>query len=445
MLSEAVAVAIEALSWIELEDLSERSALMRVARQLRTEDPNALRMAQRLVVETTRRQNTLDRLVAQALSPESADDFTIGVKSFLRLFAYWTKFRGGGKKSAIALANAARQTLGWKDLHPVEEAIGRILSARVSEVLTGLDERRRIAFQFSHPDWFVRSCYRVLGRTGALALFRRNLLQAPTYIRLNTLVDDETRIHRRLTGKGMELERDRILPYVYRVIRSPTPLVQSDSYRAGLFAIQDRASAAVLPSLDPKPRQTVLDVCAAPGVKTSHLAQLMGNTGVVCSIDRSKRRMDLWKREMNRMRVDVAMPVLADAARPLPFDIEADLILLDPPCSNTGVFMRTPSAKWRSSPRLIAALSDLQLRMLESCSRYLRPAGTLAYCTCSIMVEENELVVERFLRLRPEFRLVPTGLKVGVGGLRGLDLCRRLYPHMHDCNGYFIAKMEREL
>jgi 16S rRNA (cytosine967-C5)-methyltransferase len=153
--------------------------------------------------------------------------------------------------------------------------------------------------------------------------------------------------------------------------------------------------------------------------------------------------MELWKGEVARMGVDIAEPVVADACHALPFSFEADLVVLDPPCTGTGTFRRVPSAKWRLTPRSIDRMAEIQWQMLINCAKNVKRGGTLTYSTCSIAVEENEMHIERFLKWNAEFSLIETEPKIGLLGLRTLEKCQRLYPHIHQCNGFFIAKMLR--
>jgi 16S rRNA (cytosine967-C5)-methyltransferase len=188
----------------------------------------------------------------------------------------------------------------------------------------------------------------------------------------------------------------------------------------------------------------VLDVCAAPGAKTTYLAQLMQNQGVIYSIDYSVRRMQVWKREVFRMGVKNVEAVIADVCKPLPFILKADVVVLDPPCTSTGVFAKQPSAKWRLTPRSIEKMIDIQWGMINNCAEKVKTGGFLTYSTCSITVEENEMIIERFLKWHSEFSLMEIKPKIGVPGLRGLEKCRRLYPHIHESNGFFIAKLLKQ-
>jgi 16S rRNA (cytosine967-C5)-methyltransferase len=205
--------------------------------------------------------------------------------------------------------------------------------------------------------------------------------------------------------------------------------------------VQDKASCFAAEAADPKLGMMVLDVCAAPGAKTTYLAQLMQNKGLVCSVDYSRRRMRVWWTEVGRMWVEIAEPIIADARCSLPFNGEADLVILDPPCTSTGVFAKLPAAKWRLTQKSIEKMTEIQWQMINNCAEKVKPGGVLAYSTCSVTVEENEMIIERFLKQHPEFQLAEIQPKMGLPGLRGLEKCQRLYPHIHRSNGFFIAKL----
>ena len=145
---------------------------------------------------------------------------------------------------------------------------------------------------------------------------------------------------------------------------------------------------------------------------------------------------------MRRTHVSIAEGVRADAST-LPIERKVDVVLVDPPCSNTGVLARNPSIKWRITPARVKEYAAKQYSILRAGADHVDAAGTLVYCTCSILPEENELVIENFLRRNQDFKIVAQTPFLGSPGLRGLEQCQRFYPHLHDCNGHFIAKMRK--
>jgi 16S rRNA (cytosine967-C5)-methyltransferase len=372
----------------------------------------------------------------------------LGVQAFLRLYVYKTRVANNwGKtdfKEAENIASLARAILGWKTLQKTEPVLGVLLAQEPSVVFEEASDERRIALKTFHPTWFVKSSIKLFGRRDAIAMLEADAQQAPVYVRLNTLKVKEDEISRRLAEGGVRLEKVEGLRHAYRVVSTKQPLTSMAAFKEGLFYIQDKASCFAAEAANPEPDMIVLDICASPGAKTTYLAQLMQNKGTIYSIDYSKRRMSVWKGEVARMDVEIAEPAIADARRPLPLTLEADVVILDPPCTSTGTFRKLPSAKWRIRPRSIDKMTTIQWRMLDNCAENVKPKGTLVYSTCSITVEENEMIIERFLKQRSEFALVEMTPRIGLPGLRGLDKCQRLYPHIHDCNGFFIAKMQKK-
>jgi 16S rRNA (cytosine967-C5)-methyltransferase len=448
VLKDAWTVAIETLSWIELQKLSERLALARTVKQLGIRNSNAVRYAYGLVVETVRRKNLIDKFVNSVLEPKEISEFNMGVQAFLRLYVYqtriakrWAEF---DLKEAERIAKLGRAILGWKSLREVEPVLGFLLTRQLDPILKAAGDEERIGLQTFHPTWFVQYCFDLLGRSEAIAFLEANVNPPPACIRVNTLKASEEAILEKLVAEGVQLEKIEPLKHAYKVSGAKQPLTSTASFQEGLFYIQDKASCFAAEAADPKPEMTVLDVCAAPGAKTTYLAQLMRNRGRICSVDYSVRRMQAWRREVSRMGVKIAEPVIADACVSLPFAVEADLVVLDPPCTSTGVFGKQPSAKWRLTPKSIDKMADIQWRMISNCAEKVKAGGVLTYSTCSITVEENEMIIERFLKRHPEFTLEAITPKLGVPGLRGLDKCQRLYPHIHESNGFFIAKLRKQ-
>ena len=446
MMIDAVRLAVEALALVEGRRKSERLALMEAMEKLGIRDQEAIGLAHRLVVETLRRLNLVDELIKLALN-ENGDvgpgELKPRTMAFLRLFAYRAVIEEADMGELINFVRAGREALGRGALRPIERALGRCTTLSIKDALSGKHGDERLALELGVPVWLIGQLSRSLGRQMALAVLRACMTRQPTYVRLNTLKGPEEEILRELESEGVELEPVEGLRHIYEVVASEKPLVLTDAHRRGLFYIQDKASCLAVELSGPEPGQAVLDVCAAPGAKTSHMAQLMGNRGLIVSVDFSERRMRAWAALMDKLGVRIAVPILADARFPLPLRLRADLVLLDPPCTSTGAFARAPSAKWRLSPRSARNMARVQARLLEASAQHVRPGGALIYATCSLLVEENELVVERFLRVHPEFELEPLDWPGGCPGLRGLDGCLRLYPHLHACDGYFIAKLRR--
>lgn len=447
MLKQAWMLAIETLSWMEMQRLSEPMALARTVAQLGIKDYDAVRFSRKLVSETVRRRNFIDTFIDRAITPTSIEQFNFGVQAFLRLYLYQTRiakeWANPDVDEAKRIVRLARSILGWKSLQQVEPFLGRILTQPPAVIFENVNDEKRIALQTFHQEWFVDYCFKLLGRAEAVKMLEANVGPLPTYVRLNTLRGGEDEVLSELLQDHITLEKDSQLKFTYRITGSKQPLTKTSSYRQGFFYIQDKASCFAAEAANPQPGMTVIDVCAAPGAKTTYLAQLMRNRGAMYSLDYSIRRMKVWKNEIERMGVEIAQPMIVDARKTLPFDDEVDLVVLDPPCTSTGTFRKLPSAKWRITPRSIERMTGIQWRLLNACVDHVKTGGKLVYATCSITLEENEMLIEKFLKWNPDFSLFEISPEIGLPGFRGLTECRRLYPHIHECNGFFIAKLVR--
>ncbi len=437
-MGNSLAIAIEALSWMAYAGLGERTALFKAAEQLKVERADELRQAHRLIMETTRFQNRLDYFVSQVIPAADADEVPHGTRSFLRIIAHLTYVERASRRELIRSVSIARQVLGWQELQPYEKQIAEIVAGTLTPKQFSLPEIERLSLETCHPSWYVERLVTEFGRGFALQVLRRDLQPVDTYVRLNSL---KTTGERQDGEIGKQLGGSQVgrLTDVYHLGGKGRP---SQLIESGKMIIQDLASIVAGCVSAPSPGNSVLDLCSAPGNKTTHLAAQMHNEGAIFSIDISARRLSYWGKEMNRCGCEIATPIRADARR-IPLKIEADVVLVDPPCSNTGVFARNPGGKWKLTAARVNEFAQQQHSILEAASEHVSAKGTLVYCTCSILPEEDEYVIEGFLRKHPEFRLVQQSPFLGSHGRRGLDQCQRFFPHIHECNGYFIAKLER--
>jgi 16S rRNA (cytosine967-C5)-methyltransferase len=433
---------------MELRRLNERSALVRTTKQLNMNDPQAMRYAYGMVVETTRRKNLIDKLINDVVAPKKISELNQGLQAFLRLYVYQTRIvKNWGKynlKDAENIASLGRSILSWEAMREIEPYLGFILSRQITPIINSSTVAEKIGLQTYNTTWFVEYCFKLFGKEEASAFLQGNLNPPPTYIRISTLAGSEEDILQKLNAEGIKLEKVEPLKFTYKLVETKETLNNSPSLKAGLFYVQDKASCFATHVANPQTGNTVFDICAAPGAKTTFLAQLMQNHGSITSVDFSAKRMKTWEKETKRMGAKIVTAVVADARVSIPLIGEADLLVLDPPCTSSGVFGKQPSAKWRLSPRSIHNMSKIQLEMINNCADKVKSGGFLTYSTCTITIEENEGIIEAFLTAHPDFKLVEIEPKIGLPGLNGLTQCQRLYPHIHNCNGFFIAKLQKQ-
>jgi len=242
-----------------------------------------------------------------------------------------------------------------------------------------------------------------------------------------------------------------------QVFESSVPIGATPEYLAGHYMLQAASSFLPVIALSPQPDERVLDMASAPGGKTTHMAALMANTGVIFANDANKARTKSLTANIHRLGCKNVVVCSYDG-REFPKVMGGfDRVLLDAPCSGTGVISKDASVKTNKSERDFALLSHLQKQLIlcaiDSVTPDSKTGGYLVYSTCSVTVDENEAVVDYALRKRPNVKLVDTGLEFGRPGFtsfRGknfnekVSLTRRFYPHVHNMDGFFVAKFKVE-
>jgi 16S rRNA (cytosine967-C5)-methyltransferase len=258
----------------------------------------------------------------------------------------------------------------------------------------------------SHPLWLVQRWVRERGVEETLQICMFNNQISPLTLRTNTL-----KINRENLLEKLKEEELSPIPTVYSeegiVLQHPPPTSELPFLRKGLAIIQDEASQLVTSILDPKPGEQILDACAAPGGKTTHMAQRMENQGGIYALDLSNAKLDLIEGLCERLGIRIIKTVKGDASKilPVPQGMKFDRILADVPCSGFGTLRRNPDLKWRRGEVDIQRMGELQFSILRNLSMYVEEGGLLIYSTCTVFREENEDVVEKFLEAHPEFQL----------------------------------------
>lgn len=274
---------------------------------------------------------------------------------------------------------------------------------------------------YSHPEWLWKRWLARLGHEQAAALCEWNNQPPPIYIRINTL---------RASAKPTDVEADPTNhPLCWRVTNA-AGLFQTESFTKGEFYVQDPSTLLAVDLLDPQPGESVLDMCAAPGGKTTYIAQQMQNRGRIIAADSTNSRLALVGENCRRLGVDIAATLACEGThldRCLRGE-EFDRVLVDAPCSNTGVLRRRADLRWRIEEREIARLAVLQGKLLASAAKFTKSRGVLVYSTCSLEPEENESVVEAFLAAHPGFTMETT---------------RSLFPPRDDMDGAFVARLRK--
>ncbi len=307
------------------------------------------------------------------------------------------------------------------------------------------DPALSISVTQSHPLWLVQRWLMEKGVKETLRICAFNNQISSLILRTNIL-----RINRKDLIEKLREESLKPHPAAYSeegiLLEDPPPTSELPFLKEGLYVIQDEASQLVTYVLDPMPEERILDACAAPGGKTTHMAQKMENRGEIYALDLSRRKLHLVEELCQRLGVKIARVLEADAAAslPLPRGLLFDRVLADVPCSGFGTLRKNPDLKWKRGEEDVRRLSEVQLAILNNLSAFLKKGGVLVYSTCTVFHEENEDVVETFLGGHPEFRLdqiEKTGDKWRPFIHNGYF---KTFPPKDAMDGFFVARLKKE-
>ena len=267
----------------------------------------------------------------------------------------------------------------------------------------------------------------------------------PFTIRVNRLKLERDALQKLLQAEGVTAVPCRYAPDGLTVTSSVS-LPHLHCFAEGLFSVQDEASQLTTLLLAPRPGDTILDLCAAPGGKATYLAELTGDRCTLVACDRNPRKLALVREGTERLGIESITPTLLDATKPLERLQSGlfDRILVDAPCSGLGVIHRNPEGKWWKMPTDPARLAGTQLALLGNAATRLKPGGILVYSTCSTSLEENEQVVENFLNDHPAFVIEPVSrILPQAAAMETASGFFRSWPHRHGMDGFFAARLSK--
>lgn len=447
MIAPARVAAYDALRMVGSgrDDLPQ--ALARVRTTLPDERDRAL--AGEVATGTLRWQAAFDRIISAftgrpltKLDPEVVDILRLTIFQLLYLDRVPASAavndavslaKRAGKRSAAPLVNAILRRVSRERQHlPLPERPGADPSAN--------EIRDYLSITLSHPAWLID---RWVERHGADATERWaefNNSPAPLTLRANRLKGTPETLAAALSEHGVLLEPGRFAPDAL-IVQDGNPLL-TPLAGDGTFFVQDEASQLVALFAAAQPGESVLDACASPGGKTTAMAAAMEDRGLIVATDLRGRRVELLARTVAMSGARSIRVVRADAEQPLPLAPVFDAVLLDAPCSGLGIVRRDPDVKWRRERGDLPAFAETQLRLLHRSADVVRVGGRLVYSTCSSEPDENDDVVDEFLRLRPDFRAGEApALPAAMAGLVGADGRLRTLPYRHGLEAFFAATL----
>ncbi len=305
---------------------------------------------------------------------------------------------------------------------------------------------QRLGVQYSFPDWMLRRFIDQFGAKEAEELCVAFNEQAPITLRVNTLKTTVEGCQEALHKKGVETTRTKLSPVGLNVSKRFN-VFSLEIFREGFFEVQDEGSQLLPFLIDPKPTAKVLDACAGAGGKTLELSAIMKNRGEIFAADVNEVRLkELHKRAKRAGVSNVRIkPVESIADLASEFTDCFDVVLIDAPCSGLGTIRRNPGMKWAVTEETVQELSEKQSQILQSSATLVKPGGRLVYATCTILREENEDVVERFVSKHPEFTFVNPVINAEKLNLSSAVSGHviELLPHRHGTDGFFCAMLQK--
>ncbi|MHA1448027.1 MAG: methyltransferase domain-containing protein [Candidatus Hodarchaeales archaeon] len=404
-----------------------------------------------LAIETTRRQNTVDRIINQALREKiistrigSIADSVKLISSFERAIYRISTYRMFFEKHTAALVtNTAVNCLKAKSLKNIREAnqlLRVIEKIDLDKMINGMtDIAEKIGLSTFHSTWFVRQMMNELGEKRAIAFLEGNNDNPTIYFRINQLKDVEE-IKKSLATDGVNYHADKDLDDVYVLDSTSKPLPRLKSFKEGDFYIQAKSSALVPHVLKPGEEEKILDACAAPGGKTFHMAELTGNKARIVATDISENRLSAMEENIRKYRIKNIKCLVHDFRKPFLERGLFDKILVDSPCTGSGTFQSRPEGKWRLNKRLLKYYTSIQKKILENCCGLLKNGGKLLYSTCSVFMNENEDIIRWFIEKHDGYSPVKQDPFIGCDTE---FFGQRLFPDIHKTEGFSLFLLEK--
>lgn len=321
-----------------------------------------------------------------------------------------------GNKGSISFTNGILRSISKKDK----------VQVKIKDSIDNLSTF------YSHPRFYTEYFYKNYGEDFTKKLLKANNEKAPFTIRVNSLKTNKEDLINKLSERGYELLETSFENALN--IDNPNGIIDTDLFKEGYFYVQDLGSILVSSFLNPRKDSKVLDLCAAPGGKTTHLSEIMENTGEIVACDKSKGKVKIIKENAKRLGCKNISPIINDARVLNEEFIEAfDYVLVDAPCSGTGLYRKKPDIKWNKNIEDIKELSKIQLEILEKAKEYLKVNGFLLYSTCSLSKLENEDVIKAFLNNNENFKIIK---------LRDKEILK-LFPSVDGSDGFSMCLLEK--
>lgn len=399
------------------------------------------RFVSELVNGTTKMRRKLDYVLSFFLEKE-INKLTPWIRNILRLGVYQIDFMDRVPDSA-AVHEAVNLTkkFGHRGTVALVNAVLRNYLRDKSRVRFPSWEENKaenIALFYSFPSWMVENWLNMFGEEEAIRLCQAFNERPKVCCRMNSAKADHQSLEEKFTEKKIKFKAGRFLEIFY-YLESKVDLNRFLPLKEGLVYLQDESAGFPVILLDPQPGETILDLCSAPGGKTTFIAGLLKGKGKILAVDKSWDKIELLKENCRRLGINWVNCICGDACN---FQCKpVDRVLVDAPCSGLGVLRRNSDSRWRKQKEDFLRLQKFQLQILFNAANLVKKGGVLVYSTCTITPEENDQVIESFLRKRRDFKLLDASRYVDSQLVDESGFVRT-FPHIHKMDGSFAARLE---
>ncbi|NES89836.1 16S rRNA (cytosine(967)-C(5))-methyltransferase [Okeania sp. SIO2B9] len=400
------------------------------------------RLVTELVYGCVRRQRSLDAIIdrlAKKKSHQQHPDLRIILHIGLYQLSYLTQI------PESAAVNTTVELAKENKLAKLTGFINGLLREYIRRELTidlPKNPVQKLGTLYSFPDWIVKYWIETLGlrETEELCSWFN---QSPSLdLRINPLKISITEVETAMKNTGICVNWIPQFPQLLRLTGAVGSIQKLPGYEEGLWSVQDSSAQLVSYLLNPQPGEIIIDACAAPGGKTTHIAELIGDNGKIFAIDKTASRLKMLEQNSERLQLKSISIYIGDSRSFPEFINQADRVLLDAPCSGLGTLHRRADARWRQTPENIQKLSKLQSELLENTAKWVKPAGVLVYATCTIHPLENEEVIEKFLTNNSEWEIEAPTIDFIVSPT--VEGWVKVWPNREHMDGFFMVKLRRK-
>jgi 16S rRNA (cytosine967-C5)-methyltransferase len=448
------------LAFLALRDIQKRGAYTDIAldRVLRTAKLNSAdrSLVTELVYGSVRRMRSLDALIDQ-FGKKKAQQQPPDLRTILHIGLYQLRYQSRIPASAAVntTVELAKEN-GFKGLAGVVNGLLRqyerlaTASANVepnppkSHDPLQLPEEpvARLGILHSFPDWIIKLWIEQLGIEEAESLCQW-LNQTPTIdLRVNPLRVSIEEVEAAMQSAGVDVRRVPYVPQALRVVGGTGTIQQLPGFNEGWWTIQDSSAQLVSHLLNPKAGDVVIDACAAPGGKTTHIAELIGDEGKIWACDAKASRLRKVQENAQRLQLQSIQTCTGDSRDFPQFINLADAVLLDAPCSGNGTLHRRPDIRWRVTPATVDELSVLQGELLEQAATWVKPGGVLVYATCTLHPQENEGIIQSFLERHPSWQIEPPLADSPLTNFATPQGWMKVWSHRYQMDGFFMVRLK---